>query len=292
MADIINILVIASVYGLYASGFTLIFGVLDILNLAHASVFAFGAVFTMYVVHSTGLPLILSAGIGILGSTAVGVIIERIAFRPIRYRAKTVWGRHVGPLMTSLGAATMLTGLQRVWFGIDPRHFPHGTIPNIVFKFLGYRISLVDIVSISLLFLTFGAIWAILKYTRWGMEIRAVAERPETVPLFGIDIERRIIEVFALASALGGFAGLIWGMKFNHASPETAAIVDIRGFAIIILGGLGSIPGAFLGALFIAAAEVLSVRWLPSGWQFVVAFTMFFLMLVIRPQGILGRKLD
>ncbi len=291
MADLLNILVLASIYGLYASGFTLVFGLFDILNIAHAAVFAFGAILAMFLVTSS-MPLWLAAPAAIFGATLAGVLIERVAFRPIRYRARTAWGHHTGPLVTSLGAATVLEGLETWWFGIDPRHFPEGTFTDFSFQIVGSRITLIDITSIGLLLLTFGGVWALIKYTRWGLEVRAVADAPQTAPLFGIDVERRIIQVFALASALGGIAGLIWGLAFNMASPATASQVDMRGFAIITLGGMGSVPGALIGALFLASAEVLSVLWLPSSWQSMIGYGTLFLMLLIRPQGILGKKAD
>lgn len=293
MKTAIEILVLAAIYGVYASGFTLVFGLFDVLNLAHAAVFAFGAIFTMFLVADHGLPLIPAAVAGIAACAVLGVLIERIAFRPIRYRGSTIWGRHIGPLITSLGVASILAGGERLWFGIDPRYFPSSALPSATLSLGGTTVTVANILAVVFMVLVFGGLWALLRFTRWGLEVRGVAHAPGTMPLFGINVERRIMEVFALAAALGGIAGVVWGLSFNIASPvDTPGQVDIRGFAIIILGGMGSVPGALLGAMFLAASEVLSVQWLPAGWQELIVFVILFLMLLVRPQGILGSRVD
>lgn len=293
MKTLIEILVLAAIYGVYASGFTLVFGLFDVLNLAHAAVFAFGAIFTMFLVADHGMPLLAAAAVAIVACAVLGVLIERIAFRPIRYRGSTIWGRHIGPLITSLGVASILAGGERLWFGIDPRYFPSTALPSQNFSVSGSTVTVPNIVAVATMILVFGGLSALLRFTRWGLEVRGVAHGPATMPLFGINVERRIMEVFGLAAALGGIAGIVWGLSFNIASPvDTPGQVDIRGFAIIILGGMGSIPGALLGAIFLAASEVLSVQWLSSGWQELIAFAILFLMLLVRPQGILGSRVD
>lgn len=289
MDDLVNILILTAIYGLYASGFTLVFGLFDVLNLAHAAVFAFGAIFAMYAATAFELSLPLAALAAVGASAIVGLVVERTAFRPLRYRTTSAWGRHIGPLITSLGAASILAGVERLWFGINPRHFPGDALLDQRVQIGGASVSAADIVAIVVLLLAFGGLSLALRRTRWGLEVRGVAESPETMPLFGVNVERRTMEVFALAAALGGVAGVVWGLQFNTASPTTAAQMDIRGFAVIILGGMGSVPGALIGSLFLAASEVLSVRWLPSGWQSLVAFVALFIMLLVRPQGILGR---
>lgn len=291
MRDLVNILVLTAVYGLYASGFTLVFGLFDVLNLAHAAVFAFGAVLTMAAASGLDVALPIAAGLGIAASALVGLVVERVAFRPIRYRSTSVWGRHIGPLITSLGAASILAGMSRIWFGINARHFPSRVLLDDPVALGSVTVRVADLVSIALLIVAFGALQVALARTRWGLEVRAVAQSPQTVPLFGVNVERRIMEVFALAAALGGVAGIVWGLQFNTASPATAVQMDVRGFAIIILGGMGSVPGAIVGAVFLAASEVLSVRFLPPGWQSLIAFLALFVMLLVRPQGILGRRI-
>lgn len=287
----LHILALAGIYGLFACGLTLVFGVMEVLNLAHATVFSFAAVFAMYLVGQLGLPPWLGCAISILASVAVAVIVDRLAFRPLRYRGRTVWGRHFGPLLTSLGASTILLGLQRGWFGIDPRHFPPGVADIKPLLFAGVRVNVVGVTTFVVFAVTIGVLTLMLNRTRWGVEVRAVAERGETAALFGIDAERRFIEIMALAGLLAGMAGIAWGFAFNIASPETGAQLDVKGFALIILGGLGSVPGSLVGALAIAAIEVLGGLWLPPGMQTLIVFAALIALLVVRPQGLLGTRI-
>lgn len=290
MADLLNILVVTAIYGLYASGFTLIFGLFDVLNLAHASVFAFAAAGAMYVASTLETGLLVSAAIAITGAVVLGVLVERVAFRPLRYRDHTAWSGHMGPLITSLGAASILVGLQTKWFGVDPLHFPATRTRQINFGDSSYQIA--DVAAIVLLVAVFVGLQLLIRSTKWGMEVRGVALEPRTMPLLGINVERRIVEAFALAGALGGVAGVLWALKFNTASASSASQVEVRGFAIIIIGGMGSIPGALIGAVILAASEVLSVRFLPSGWQALTVYSALILVLLARPGGVMGVTRD
>jgi branched-chain amino acid transport system permease protein len=287
----LHILSLAGIYGLFACGLTLVFGVMEVLNLAHATIFSFAAVFAMYLVSDAELPIWLCCLSAILAATVLAVIVDRVAFRPLRYRGRTVWGRHFGPLLTSIGASTILLGLQRGWFGIDPRHFPPGVAEFKPWLVAGIRINLVGVATFVVFVVVIGILTLMLNRTRWGVEVRAVAERSETAALFGINAERRFIEIMALAGLMAGMAGIAWSFAFHIAWPETGAQLDVKGFALIILGGLGSVPGSLLGALVIAAIEVLGGLWLPPGMQTLIVFAALIALLVVRPQGLLGARL-
>jgi branched-chain amino acid transport system permease protein len=291
VAVVLDILALAGIYGLFALGLTLIFGVLEVLNLAHAATFAFAAIFAMFVVSEWHLPLLVGCSIAVLAGGAVGVLTDRLAFRTLRGRVTSAWGRHIGPLLTSLGVATIIHGLDLTWFGFDPRHFPNQLLPTSYLLIGGQRITVLSLVIIAVFLLMVAALTLLLSRTRWGAEIRAVAERGETAALFGIDTERRFMEIMGLAGMLAGMAGVAWSLTFNLASPEIGSQLDVKGFALIILGGMGSIPGSLLGALVIAGVEVLGSLWLPIGAQELVVFAVLFALLVARPQGLLGRRM-
>jgi len=288
----LDILTLAGIYGLYACGLTLIFGVLEVLNLAHAPTFAFAAVAAMYLVTDRGLPLPAACIVAVLASGVIAVLVDRIAFRTLRYRGQTAWGKHIGPLMTSLAAATILQSLAQGWFGIDARNFPNKLLPAGSLAVGGVDVSFTSLLAVVVFIVAMVAMAGLLRYTRWGLEIRGVAERAETTALFGVDAERRIMEAMLLAGLLAGLAGIAWSLSFNIAGPATGEQLNIKGFALIVLGGMGSVPGAVIGALVIAATEVLGVLWLPSGMQELIVFAVFFLLLVFRPQGILGRPIS
>jgi len=291
MADFFDIATLAAIYAVYASGFTLVFGLFDVLNLAHATVFGFVAVFVLYLASVQHLSFWVVVLIAVVGGGVLGLLVERIAFRTIRYRAGSTWSKHLGPMITSLGAASVLGGVSSLWFGITPLSFPHEQLSH-TFIVGDARITVAEIVTIVMMVLVFGLLMLLLRRTRWGLEIRGVADRPATVGLLGVNVERRTMQVFSLAGMLGGLAAVLWAVQFNTASQDTSSQVDIRGFAIIVLGGMGSVPGAAVGAVFLAAVEVLSVRWLPNGWQSMIAYIALFLVLIVRPQGLLGRELE
>lgn len=290
MEPILHVLALAGIYGLFACGMTLIFGVMEVLNLAHATTFAFAAVFAMYLVQAQGMDLWLACALSILAATGFAVLIDRVAFRPLRYRGRTNWGRHVGPLLTSLGASTIMLGLQRSWFGIDPRFFPQDVFNFQQIVIGGVRVNPVGITTFVLFVLVILGLTALMNRTRWGLEVRAVAEKSETAALFGINPERRFIETMALSGLMAGLAGIAWAFAFNIASPEIGNQLEVKGFALIILGGMGSVPGSLVGALLIALIEVLGTLWLPGGIQTLLVFAALIILLVARPQGILGTR--
>jgi len=292
METALHILALAGIYGLFAVGLTLIFGVMEVLNLAHATTFAFAAVFSMFLVSHVGFSIGISCAVTIVASAFLSVLIDRIAFRPLRYRGRTVWGRHVGPMLTSLGVSTILLGLQRSWFGIDPLHFPSKLVAFEPLMLGNVRINPIGTATF-IVFVAFVAVLVfLLNRTRWGVEVRAVAERSETAVLFGINVERRFMETMALSGVMAGIAGIAWGLTFNIASPETGAQLDVKGFALIILGGMGSVLGSLLGAIVIATIEVICGLYLPNGLQTLLVFVMLILMLILRPQCFLEQRMQ
>ena len=291
METILHILALAGIYGLFACGMTLIFGVMEVLNLAHATNFALAAVLAMFLVQDLELGLWLACAIAILAAGLTGVIVDRVAFRPLRYRGRTAWGRHVGPLLTSLGVSTIMLGLERSWFGIDPRYFPNEVATFQQLTIGDVRINLVGLGTFIAFVASIGLLTWLLARTRWGLEVRAVAERSETAALLGISPERRFIETMALAGIMAGMAGVAWALAFNIASPEIGHQLEVKGFALIILGGMGSVPGSLVGALIIAIIEVLGTLWLPGGIQTLLVFAALIALLVLRPQGLLGTRI-
>jgi branched-chain amino acid transport system permease protein len=291
MHNLVDILVSGSIYAVYALGFTLVFGVFGILNLSHSAVFGFTAVLVIYLVNQLSMPLLWAGLLGVLGGGVIGLLIERVAFRPIRYRSATAWSRHMGPMITSLGVASILVGVSNAWFGPDTRSLPQSVLADYV-TIAGVRITAVDALGFIVMVALFAGLSLALQRSRWGVEVRAVADQPGSAMFVGINSEARTMQVFTIAGLLGGVAGLLWTLHYTTASSATGSQLDLRGFAIIVLGGMGSIRGAVVGAFFVAAAEVLSVAWLPGGWQDIVVYVALFLMLVLRPQGILGRRLE
>src|SRR5215813_13926023 len=229
--QILNGVFVGSIYALFAVGYTLVFGVLDILNLAHAAIFMLSAFIALALVDA-GLPL-LAAGL-------IGIVLERVAFRPLRDRADS----NISGLISSLAMATVFEAIALQIFGPDTSRFPQGTFPDRTLQIGGASASLLQICILGVSVVLMAALTLLLGRTRLGRHIRAVAESPRAARILGVNVDRAIALAFFLSSALGGAAGVLFGLAFNSISPDVGRSVELKGLAVIILGGMGSVPGA------------------------------------------------
>lgn len=303
--QLLNGLSVGSVYAIFAVGYTLVFSILGIINFAHAAVFTLGAYFTyMFMggaVNANGLlanaslPLQLPfAAALILGSVLAGliaVLVERLAFRPLRTRG-------ADPLLTlvsSLGMAVMITNIIQYLVGAEIYTFPSGTYgdlpPAVNFgtAALPIPVRTVALVIFAVSMLIVVALTWMINRTSFGKALRAVAEDATTASLLGINTDRYILLTFFLSGFLGGVAGTLVGSSVSIAGPYFGIGFGLKGLAVIVLGGLGDIPGAVVGGLFIGVAEAL-VPPEYSGYKDAVAFAVLFLVLLVRPRGLLGRQ--
>jgi branched-chain amino acid transport system permease protein len=283
-----NGLFLGAVYALFAIGYTLVFGVLDILNLAHAAIFT-AAAFAALALVGAGLPLWAAGAIAIGFAGLLGIVLDRVAFAPLRRRNAGT----LAPLISSIGAAIVIGAVARGAFGPEEHRFPEGVLGTLGTAHA--RIGPLDVGALDALILGVAlALMALLSFvmrrTDLGRAIRAVAEDRVAAALLGIDLERTIALTFFIASALGGAAGILIGLQYDSVSVDMGARIELKGLAIIILGGMGSVTGAVLGAFVLAIAETLCVAFVSSSWRDAVAFGVMFLILVLRPGGLLGRR--
>lgn len=285
MQQIANGIFLGSIYGLFAMGYTLVFGVLDLLNLAHSAVFMLGAFVGLQLVVGFGWPL----WAGVLGAIAagavMGVLIERIAFAPLRARPDA----HFAGLISSIALAIILVAVALGFFGPNTQRFPQGVFPAGRIEIAGASLSVLQVVILAVaLALMLGLNW-LVRRSRLGSAMRAVAENPRAARLLGIDVERVTITTFAISSALGAAAGVLFALAFNTIRPEMGLDIELKGLAVIIVGGMGSIPGALVGGLMLGLFEVFAVSVIGSSWRDAVAFGLLFAVLLLRPQGLLGQ---
>ncbi len=304
--QILNGLSIGTVYAIFALGYTLIFSILGIINFAHGAIFTLGAYFTYTLIGgrfgfsgllaNAALPVQLPFALAlILGSALaglVGIAIERIAFRPLRRKGSD-------PLLTvvsSLGVALVIVNLIQYLVGAENYTFPGDTYGNLPAAInFGTAENPIPIRTVQLVI--FGvsvAILAILtyfiNYTKYGKAMRAVAEDATTASLLGINTDGFIVLTFFISSFLAGLAGSLVGSSVSIAGPYFGIAFGLKGLAVIVLGGLGSIPGAVLGGLVIGIVEAF-VPGEYSAYKDAIAFGILFIMLLVRPQGLLGRRL-
>ena len=297
--QVLNAIFIGSIYALFAVGYTLVFGVLDVLNLAHSAVFMLGAVITYSLVVLHGMPLLPAAVIAVLVCGLLGLVIEFVALRPLRRRNAPP----IAALISTIGLALIFVALVEqatpgtffswLWQdGANSVRFPAGTVPDPTYHLAGLTIEgtkLGILVTTVVLMLVLGYL---MRFTQVGRALRAVAENRRAATLLGINVDRIFASTLFVSSALGGLAGLLFGLAISDISPYIGRDqVELKGLAVIVLGGMGSIPGAVLGGYLLGLIEVFALVRFGGNVEAGVAFAALFLVLVIRPQGLFGARL-
>ncbi len=280
--QLVNGLTLGSTYALVALGFTLVFGILGMINFAHGEIFMLGAYMALLLVTMGKLSIFWSLLGAMLGTAILGMLIERVSFRPLRKVSI------LAPLISTIGLSIFLRSLAQIIFGAESTRFPV-TIKTAFYQLGPFQISLLQIVILAVSFGLMAIFQVFIKKTKVGKAMRATSESLYTAGLLGISVNRIILLSFGVASALGGVAGVLLGLNFNAISPLMGKMVGLKGLTIIILGGMGNITGAMVGGLFLGFVEVLSVGYLTSSYRDAVAFAMMFIVLLIRPTGLFGR---
>lgn len=283
--QIINALSQGAFYALFAAGLTLIFGVLDILNMAHGAVFMWGALLSWYLMNVVGVDFWSALGLTIAFCGIVGLLLEHIAFRPLRRRSSGP----LAPLVSSIAVSIVMVNIAEKLFGTRVVRYAEGTVPFVKTLAIGNsEISLLHLVLMVIAFVLMAGLWVLVARTKLGRSIRALQENPRVARLMGVDVDRTIAWMFVIASALAGVAGAFLGVAYDSASPYMGHWVDLKGFAVIILGGMGSIVGALVGGMLIAVAEILTVVFLSSDYRDAAVFVVLIGMLLFKPSGLLG----
>lgn len=282
--QIINGLTLGSTYALVALGYTLIFGVLEIINMAHGEIFMFAAFIGLMIVLHFGGSFVVSVAGAVLVAILLGFLLEWFALRPLRGKKGVT---HLSSLISTIGISIILENVAHKIFGPETQPFP---IPfeNATFMIGSVRISLVQIIIFAIAVTVMVILQMWLNKTKYGKALRATAENMETASILGVNTKRIILITVTIASALGGLAGVLVGMGFNAVAPTMGISMGLKGLAIIILGGMGNVPGAMAGGLILGVTEVLTVAYGDSAYRDAVAFGMIILVLLLRPQGIFG----
>ncbi len=286
MQQLLNGLFIGSIYALFAIGFTLVFGILDRLNLAHPAVFAASAFIGIELVATGGLSIWLALpAVFVLGGL-LGLVVERVAFRPLKGRADA----HFAGLISSIALGGMLIALLQWRYGAGTRRFPVDAFPDTRFTLLGAQVTLLQVAILVISVLLMVGLTLLVARSRLGRAMRAIAENPTAARVLGIDVDRVTATTFAISSALGAVAGALFAMNVNSAQLDMGSSIELKGLAVIIVGGMGSLPGALVGGLALGLAEVFAVQYVGSSWRDLIAFGLLFTILLVRPQGLFGAR--
>ena len=287
---------LGSVYALIALGYSMVYGILKLLNFAHGDVYMVGAFLGWFALHGLGGPLNPSAASWIVvplmflaamaGCGALGVVIERFAYRPLRDAPR------IAPLISALGVSFFLQNSALLVFGANFRDYD--TFHLIGAKTYNYRDIFLSVPQILTIIAAIGlmiALTLLVARTKIGKAMRATSFDREAASMMGIDVDRVIASTFFIGSALAGAAGVMFGLVFGQIYHFMGFLAGLKGFTAAVIGGIGSIPGAMLGGLLVGLAESYATGYLPQGstFQNLYVFALLILIILIRPSGILGK---
>jgi len=282
--QMVNGLVIGSIYALFGVGYTLIFGVLDLLNLAHGSIFMAGAIMAWVLVTLLHVNFFIAMLLAFVGAGLIGIILDQVSFSPFR-RGRMTESYKLAPIISTIGFSTVLQSVAVGIYGPDYLRFPREAVTVAPIKIGSIMITTSQVAILLLALALVVGLSFLINRTRLGRAIRAVAENTTVAQLLGIPISYITGASFFISSGLGGVAGVLIGLTYNNINPYMGELLQLKGMAVIVLGGLGSIPGAAIAGFVLGEVEVFTVHFFSSGIQNAIAFGILFLTLVIKPSG-------
>lgn len=282
--QILNGLVVGSVYALFALGFTLIFGVHHILNMAQGAVFMWGAFIGLFAVTRLDLPFPVAFLLAIVLAGLLSVALDWVAFRPLRKRGAPEFSA----IVSSIGAGLILMNVAQRVSETRVLRYPFGTLPVEIYVLFGLRVTLIQAAIVGSAMVIVTALLGYLFYTRFGRQIRAVAVNERTATLLGVNPDFVYFQTFFISGALAGAAGVLIGIAFNAVHFLMGEPYMLRAFVVIVLGGLGSIMGALVAGLLLGLVQTLTIAYVSSGLSDAIIFSILFVILLLRPTGFFG----
>ncbi|HMB33115.1 MAG TPA: branched-chain amino acid ABC transporter permease [Methylomirabilota bacterium] len=297
LQQIVNGLALGMMYALLALGFTMVYGIIELINFAHFSVFMTGTFVGLVVLNLMGVTadsrsLTGQALVGILvalfaitmtATGALGVLIERVCLRPLRNVPGTA------PMITTIGVAFILINVMLLAWGPQTQRFPQ-LLPNWRWEVVGVEITFKQLVLFAVALVLMLALWHLVRRTTLGKAMRATAQDADAARMMGIDVDRVVVLTFFLGSALAGAGSLFFGLYYGFTGYYIGYTIGLRAFTSAVLGGIGSVPGAVLGGLFIGLTQSLGGQIVGVKWTDVIIFSILIIVMVFRPSGLLGSR--
>ncbi|WP_194712300.1 branched-chain amino acid ABC transporter permease [Noviherbaspirillum soli] len=300
LQQIVNGLVLGSMYALIALGYTMVYGVLNLINFAHGEVLMIGAMSGLTILKlvnsaAPGLPGVVKLIIAILGAipvcVIVNIVIERVAYRRLRNAPR------LAPLITAIGVSILLQTIAMMVWGRNPLPFPQ-VMPSESLNLMGALITPTQVMLLALAALSMLLLVLLVEKTKMGRAMRATAENPRIAGLMGVDANRVIVVTFAVGAALAAVAGVMWGANYSSAQFAMGFVPGLKAFSAAVLGGIGNIYGAMLGGILLGLIESLGAGYigdltggfLGSNYQDIFAFIVLIIVLTLRPSGLMGER--
>ncbi len=287
-----NGLAVGGIYALIALGYTMVYGVLKLINFAHGDLFTIGSYLGLTLLTSLFLSDRLGPGAGIvvlalmvMGLVAlVGALLERVAYRPLRHSPR------LSAVVSALGASIFFSNTLMLIYGARFQVYPQGILPKTAIDLFGLYVPLVRVLILGASVVMMIALYAFIQKTKIGTAIRAAAIDQDAARLMGIDVNRVILMVFLIGPALGGAAGLMVGLHYGQINFTMGWVYGLKAFTAAILGGIGNIPGAMVGGILLGVIEALGAAYLSIAWKDAIAFGVLIFILIVRPTGLLGER--
>lgn len=286
---LVNAFSLGGIYALIAIGYTMVYGILRLINFAHGDIFTYGIYFAFYGVSLFMLPWWVAFILSIFLTAFLGALVERIAYRPLRDAPR------ISALITAIGVSFFLQNFATVVFGGRAKSFnpQTGMYPTFFLNILhigGVRLRILSLITIGTVAVSLMVLVWIVYRTKVGMAMRAISRDIPTTRLMGVNADRIITFTFMIGSGLAAVGGLLWAMTYPQVYPFTGVIPGLKAFIAAVVGGIGSIPGAMLGGFILGVSEIMIVAFFPSiaGYRDAIAYAILLFVLLVRPKGIFG----
>lgn len=283
LQQLVNGLILGSVYALLALGYTMVYGIIKLINFAHGDIYMMGAFIGYYLINTYHMNFFVALVLTMVVTAFLGVVIEFLAYRPLRNSTR------IAALITAIGVSFFLEYIMVYFVGADKRAFPQA-IETIKYNLGSISITNVQLIILCVSIVLMVALQFIVKQTKMGKAMRAVSVDSDAAQLMGINVNHTISFTFALGSALAGAAGVLIGLYYNSIDPLMGMTPGIKAFIAAVLGGIGIIPGAALGGVLIGLLETFSISVGWSSFRDAVVYAVLIIILLIRPAGILGKN--
>lgn len=283
--QLVNGITAGSMYALIALGYTMVYGILKIINFAHGDIFMIGSFVGLILVKQVHLGLIPAMLISMVIVGILGIIVERIAYRPLRNSTR------IAPLLSALGVSIFLSNFAQLVWGTQTRAFPP-SFQIQTFQVGNVVLSSMQIYALLVSILLMVGLYLFVQKTKMGVAMRATSHSVDSARLMGINVDNIISLTFGIGSALAAAAGILVGLYYDAVYPVMGYTAGLKAFTAAVLGGIGSIPGAMLGGLLLGVVENLGAAYISMGYRDAIAFGLLIIILLIKPTGLLGKNIQ
>ena len=282
LQQLINAIKVGSIYAVIALGYTMVYGIIKLINFAHGEMMMFGAYFAFVLATTTPLPFIVVLLLSMGLTALLGILIEKIAYAPLRKAPR------LSVLITAIGMSLFLQNLAQIIWGADPKRMPAVDLFDAI-KIGNITIDAITIVTVGLSVLFMVALQLFVKYTKPGKAMRAVSEDKDAAALMGINVNNTITLTFAIGTGLGALGGVLYSVAYTKIEFVMGVMPGLKAFVAAVLGGIGFMPGAMLGGFIIGLIENMTKAYISTAWADGIVFLVLIIVLLVKPSGIMGK---